>query len=256
MSGAEASGAAREVVVAATADLAALEVARRFTALCRGELAERAEWHVAVSGGSMATSVVPAMVEAGEAAGLDWTRLHVWFADERFLDRGDAERNATPVAIALRGATGFVPEHLHAPLARDEADDLDAAASAYARELETAIPRPSDGLPSLDLVLLGAGPDGHTASLFPGRCGHESERRLVVPIADSPKPPPERVTLSLSAIRASERVWAVITGAGKAEAVAAAVFGEADPARSPIGSATGRGQTLMILDEPAAAKLG
>lgn len=248
-------GAERRILMAATADLAALEAARAFVALCQGELAERAEWHVAVSGGSVATSVVPAMLEAGSAAGLDWSRLHVWFADERFLDRGDAERNATPIAAALRKAEGFVPEHLHPALARDEAESLEASAEAYAHELQTTVPAGPAGLPSLDLVLLGAGPDGHTASLFPGREGHEAEDRLVIPVDDSPKPPPERVTLSLAAIRAAARTWAVVTGSGKAEAVVRAVEAD-DAANSPLGAATGREETLLIVDEAAGAGLG
>lgn len=248
------AGAERELLVAATADLAALAVARRFAALCQGPLAERAEWHVAVSGGSVAASVVPAMIAAGDAARLDWSRLHVWFADERFLDRGDPERNATPIAHALRGAAGFVPEHLHAVLARDEGEPLEAAAEAYAHELATVVPAGADGRPSLDLVLLGSGPDGHTASLFPGRRGHEDDTRLAIAVDDSPKPPPERVTLTFAAIGAAERVWAVATGAGKAEAVALAVR-EPGAAESPLGAARGRCETVLILDERAAAQL-
>lgn len=247
--------AERDLVVALTADLAALEAARRFVSLAQGELEDRAEWHVAVSGGSVATAVVPAIVEAGNAAELDWSRLHVWFADERFLERGDPERNATPIAAALRSAHGFAPEHLHAALASDEGADLAGAADAYAHELATMLPAGDDGMPRLDLVLLGAGPDGHTASLFPGRAGHEEERAAVIAVDDSPKPPPERVSLSLAAIRAADRVWAVVTGSGKADAVALAVRSD-DAAESPLGAAAGRLETLLLLDEDAAAQLG
>lgn len=240
-----------EVATVPDAAAAADEVARRFTAA----LGEReGELHVAVSGGSVATAVVPALVAATNAARLDWSRVHVWFADERFVPRGHEDRNAVPIVEALREARGFDLANLHATLSSDlDGVDVDEAARAYEHELREAIP-------ALDLVLLGAGPDGHTASLFPGHplVTHPEPGRLVVAIADSPKPPPERVTLTLDAIRAARLVWAVVTGDGKADAAARALGESANATASPLGAslraadggaADGR---LLVLDEAAA----
>lgn len=241
-----------EVVTAPDAEAAAGEIARRFA---EALAARDAEWHLAVSGGSVATSVVPSMVEATNAAGLDWSRVHVWFADERFVPRGHDDRNAVPIVEALRDAAGFDHANLHAPLSSDLGVGCDEAALAYERELRGAVA-------SIDLVLLGAGPDGHTASLFPGHplVTDPEPGRLVAALDDSPKPPPARVTLTLEAIRSAARVWAVVTGASKAEAVARALDDGtgADASASPLGaslrSASGGASEgrLLVLDRDAA----
>lgn len=241
-----------EPSVAGVADYAA----RRFAGLVGSTTAEL---HIAVSGGSVATKVLPALVVAVEDAGLDWQRVHVWFADERFVPTGHDDRNVVAVAEAFKGAKGFEQARLHATLASDSGESLDDAAVAYEAELRALVP-PADGVPggvpSLDLVLLGAGGDGHTASLFPGRPGLETGSALVASIRDSPKPPPERVTLTLPAIRAAARVWAVVTGAEKADAVRLAATEGVTAEESPLGAATGRLETLLLLDAAAAEALG
>lgn len=241
-----------EPSVAAVADAAA----RRFAELVGSSTAEL---HIAVSGGSVATKVLPAFVAALDSAGLDWSRVHVWFADERFVPTGHDDRNVVAVAEALKGATGFEQARLHATLASDSGESLDDAAAAYEAELRALVP-PVDGvpggIPSLDLVLLGAGGDGHTASLFPGTKGLDTASALVESIRDSPKPPPERVTLTLPAIREAARVWAVVTGAEKADAVRLAATEGVSAEESPLGAATGRLETLLLLDAAAAEALG
>ncbi|PPF47406.1 6-phosphogluconolactonase [Pseudoclavibacter sp. AY1F1] len=232
------------------------DAARRFAGLLASTTAEL---HIAVSGGSVATKVLPAFVAAVDSAGLDWTRVHVWFADERFVPTGHDDRNVVAVAEALKGAKGFEQSRLHATLASDSGESLDDAAVAYEAELRALVP-PADGVlggvPSLDLVLLGAGGDGHTASLFPGRPGLETAPALVESVRDSPKPPPERLTLTLPAIRGAARVWAVVTGAEKADAVRLAATEGVTAEESPLGAATGRVETLLLLDAAAAEALG
>lgn len=234
---------------------AARDAADRFAReASTGTLASAPEWHVAVSGGSVAETVVPEIVRAGQSARIDWSRLHVWFADERYANRGSVDRNATPIIAALRDASGFDPQHLHVPLARDESDSLEAAVGAYAEEIRRMV-RPRNERPSLDLVLLGMGPDGHTASLFPGRVGHENESRDVIAVDDSPKPPSERVTLTLPVLCAAERVWTFAFGESKSEAVATALERPTPTAeRSPIGAVRGRSETVFFLDRDAAGE--
>lgn len=246
-----------ETIVAPDAAGAATAVATRFVELARsrgligaGADTSSGEMHIAVSGGSVATAVVPSLVDAGNDAGLDWSRLHVWFADERFVPRGDRERNAVPVVEALRRASGFDRANLHVTLTSDVVVDAAEAARAYEAELRETVA-------ALDVVLLGAGPDGHTASLFPGRGETETAQgALVVDVHDSPKPPPVRITLTLSAIAAAGHVWAVVTGESKAEAVVTALRDDVTPEVSPLGAALrgGDGGRLLVLDAAAASQ--
>ncbi|WP_424463773.1 6-phosphogluconolactonase [Pseudoclavibacter helvolus] len=234
----------------------AAEAGRRFATLVGSTTAEL---HVAVSGGSVATRVLPALVTAVADAGLDWSRVHVWFADERFVPTGHDDRNVVAVAAALKGAAGFEQTRLHPTLASDSGETLEDAAAAYEAELRALVP-PADGapggVPSLDLVLLGAGGDGHTASLFPGTDGLEQTSALVDTVRTSPKPPPERLTLTLPCIQQAARVWAVVTGAEKADAVRLASTEGVTAIESPLGAADGRLETLLLLDAGAAEALG
>ena len=134
-----------------------------------------------------------------------------------------------------------------------------AAADEYEERLKAvgALPRDSAGLPVFDLLLLGFGPDGHICSLFPGHplLGDQSGR-WILPIGDSPKPPPERITLSLGAVNAARAVVLVGAGASKAEPVAH-VFGPAPEAPLPCALGIGAGPTppLWLIDTPAASGL-
>lgn len=246
-----------ELRVVSDAGRVADAVATEFLGLLPG-LAGRRSVHLAVSGGSVATAVLPAILRGASEAGLDWSRWHWWFADERFVAADDADRNARDVLAAL-AAAGVPLTGVHeAPSSGGgEAPSSDAAAAArqYETELLAALPRDARGLPVFDLVLLGAGPDGHTASLFPGdaRVGAD-EGRAVIEVLDSPKPPPQRVTLTLPVLRAADRVWAIVTGAGKADAVATALTEPNEPLRSPLGAALRGEERLLFLDRAAAGR--
>ena len=117
----------------------------------------------------------------------------------------------------------------------------------YSRVVETLLEERDD--PALDLVMLGIGPDGHVASLFPG---HDHVDALVVAEADSPKPPPQRLSLSMGLIRRASRVWFVAAGEEKAEAVRGSVGADAS---LPAGVARGVDETRWYLDEAAASRL-
>jgi len=107
-------------------------------------------------------------------------------------------------------------------------------------------------VPRFDVLLLGMGPDGHVASLFPGHAALDIADRTVVGVLDSPKPPPERVSLTLPAIRAAREVWIVAAGAEKSTAVHAALAG-LSVSSAPAGHATGTEATLWLIDAAAAA---
>jgi 6-phosphogluconolactonase len=129
-------------------------------------------------------------------------------------------------------------------------DDVDAAAAGYAAELAAAT---DDGsaVPVFDVLLLGVGPDGHVASLFPGHPGFAVREGSTIAVRESPKPPPTRISLTLPALRTARQTWLLAAGDGKADAVARAIGGEALPA----GSVHGTNRTLWLLDRAAAGKL-
>ena len=113
---------------------------------------------------------------------------------------------------------------------------------------------PGEPVPNFDVHLLGMGPEGHINSLFPDTPAVLDTTRMVVAVEDSPKPPPQRITLTLPAIQRSREVWLLVAGAGKADAAAAAIGG-APPVSVPAAGAIGLEATLWLLDEEAAAKL-
>ncbi len=138
--------------------------------------------------------------------------------------------------------------------ASDEADDAESAAERYAAWLRQAT-RPEDhaDVPAFDVLLLGIGPDGHTASLFPGQPAVYDER-TVVAVHGSPKPPPTRLTLTFDAINAAQEVWMVAAGEEKAAPVAMALGG-AGRVQVPAAGVQGRRRTLWLLDAAAAARI-
>lgn len=186
---------------------------------------------------------------------IDWDRVEVFFGDERFVPAGDPDRNAKQASDALLSQLDIPPGNVHAMPASDGefGDDLDAAALAYERVLAAAA-APGQPTPDFDVHLLGMGPEGHVNSLFPDTPAVRETARLVLPIYDSPKPPPRRLSLTLPAIRRSREVWLVVSGSAKAEAVAAAVGG-ADPVSVPAAGAHGREKTVWWLDVEAAADI-
>jgi len=216
-------------------------------------LAARGRALVVLTGGGNGIALLKRL---GEHAGrIDWTKVHLFFGDDRFVAADDDERNDKQARDALLGRIDIPAANVHSMPASDAdcGDDLDAAAQAY-QEVLAANAEPGQPAPDFDVHLLGMGPEGHVNSLFPDTPAVREETRLVVGVPDSPKPPPRRITLTLPAIRRSRQVWLVVSGAAKAEAVAAAIGG-ADPVSVPAAGAVGREETLWLLDAAAAAQL-
>jgi len=211
--------------------------------------AEPGARHVSLTGGSMGIGTLAAVAAHPSRDAVDWSRVHLWWSDERFVPRADPERNAGQARAALIDALDIPAENVHEPWATEDGS-LDDAARAYADELARFAPEGAVA-PSFDVTLLGAGPDAHIASLFPGREEIHAAEGAVLPIRNSPKPPPERVTFTLPVINASRRVWLVIAGADKAEAVAKIRRGP-DPDAAPASTARGTEETIVFADEAAA----
>src|SRR3954451_16062059 len=168
---------------------------------------------------------------------VDWEHVHVLWGDERFVPGNDEERNEKQAREALLSRVGVPEHHIHAmPPSDGEFAGPEEAAAWYARELAAAAPEGA-AVPRLDLLLLGMGPEGHVASIFPHSPAVE-DAATVVADCGCPKPPPTRVSLGFAAINAAEEVWLLVSGAGKAAAVARALSG-ADAAELPAAGVHG-----------------
>ena len=187
--------------------------------------------HVALSGGT-----TPREAYALLGPRLDgWDDVHVWFADERCVDPDDPEANCRLVRETL-ASPGATIHRMRGELGPD------AAAAAYALELGDTL---------LDVVLLGMGPDGHTASLFPGSPGLDAGG-AVVGVSDAPKPPPERVSLTFPTLNEARRLVLLVTGEGKADALARVVAG---PDRAIPASLLARDNLEIVADEAALSRV-
>lgn len=243
------------MIVATYSDTDALVAAAgdRLADAVEAAIAARGRAQIVLTGGGTGIGLLRRLGE--HAARIDWECVHVYFGDDRFVPGDDDERNEKQAREALLDRVGIPADNIHAMAASDGAfgDDLDVAALAYEQVLADHA-EPGERTPDFDVHLLGMGGEGHINSLFPDTPAVIESARLVLPVYDSPKPPPRRITLTLPAIQRSRQVWLVVAGAAKAEAVAAAVGG-ADPVSVPAAGAIGREETVWLLDQEAASQL-
>lgn len=168
-------------------------------------LAARNAFHLVLAGGSTPEKLYRALAEQQQ----DWSRWHIWFGDERCLAEHDPQRNSRMAALAWLDRIAIPRDNIHAIPAQLGATQ---AAKAYADSLRE--------VGTFDLVLLGLGQDGHTASLFPShQWGVESEAPDALAVFDAPKPPPQRVTLSARRLSDARCVLFLVTGADKRAAL-------------------------------------
>ncbi len=236
--------------------LAAAVAARLVTRLVDAQAA-RGTASVVLTGGSLGSAVLAAIAGGPMRAAVDWGRLDVWWGDERFLPSGSPDRNETQAREALLDAVRVDPARVHPMPASGGAfgADVDAAARSYAEELAAAT-RPEDhsDVPAFDVLMLGVGPDGHVASLFPEHPALHEADRAVIGVRGSPKPPPVRISLTLPAIRRARDVWLLAAGQEKAAAVSLALSGAGEVA-VPAAGARGERATLWLLDRPSASQV-
>jgi 6-phosphogluconolactonase len=256
---------APEILVHRDASLLAEAVAARLVTRLVDAVAAAGHADLVLTGGGIGTAVLAALAAAPARDAVDWRQVDFWWGDERFAPTGHPDRNETGARSALLDRIDVDPARVHPMPGPDgpDGDDPEAAAARYADWLaaDSAPPggRPpqtpplNSTVPSFDVLMLGIGPEGHVASLFPGMPA-VYDSRPVVAVRDSPKPPPVRISLTFPSIQAAREVWILASGEEKADAVALALSG-ADPARLPAAGARGRQRTLFLIDEAAAAKL-
>ena len=192
-------------------------------------IAAHGRFHLVLAGGTTPRALYETLAQRGAGD----RRWHVWYGDERCLPVDDPERNSVMAETAWLAESAIPPAQRRSIPAESGAE---AAAAEYAARLAE--------VPTFDLVLLGMGEDGHTASLFPGRVWTGAG---ALAVHDAPKPPPDRVSLSAGRLSDSQAVWFVVTGAGKREALRRWEDGEALPA----AAVRGRLATLLWRDRMA-----
>ena len=236
-----------EVSVVADAETLAHTVAERLRDLLGTIQASGRVPSIALTGGTIAAEIYRALAQLDSDA-VDWTQVDFWWGDERYVPADSSDRNDRGVELDLLDVVGADPARVHAMPAADESHpDVASAAAAYEQEVR------AHGGSQFDLVLLGVGPDGHVASLFPGFPQLDAED-LAVPVTGSPKPPPERITLTFGALNRTREVWFLVSGGGKAEAVARALADDGSVQETPARGITCEQRTWW-LDQPAAGSL-
>lgn len=229
----------RELLVVADAQALAREAERRVLAVAEAARSARGVFHLALSGGSTPRALYRRLAALPRERFDAW---HVWWGDERFVPHEHPDSNYRMAREELLDALELPPERVH-PVPT-QLSDPQAAARAYAQALADALGDP----PALDLVLLGMGDDGHTASLFPGDAALE-ERTAPVAAAFPEHAPYARVTLTLPALAAARAVLFLVTGADKRPALARVLAGDAEPPAARVRPASG--ELVWLLDRAA-----
>jgi 6-phosphogluconolactonase len=214
-------------------------------------LDQKAEAHVVLTGGTVGIKTLDELASSHRIGEVDFSRVHFWWGDERYVASDSADRNELQARNALLNKIPVDVAKVHAFPSSDSGLELDSAALSFAEQVAefAAI---DEIAPDFDLVFLGVGPDGHVASLFPGKPKPPAGASVIAE-HNSPKPPSARLSFSYEALLGAHQVWFVVAGADKANAVAVA-FGDA-PESLPVGCIQGRDATLWFIDEAAGASL-
>jgi 6-phosphogluconolactonase len=205
---------------------------------------------VGLTGGTIAEKIHREIARIGAQSSVDWSRVSFFWGDERFVAPDSDERNAKQAREAFLDVVGADPARVHEIPSTADASSVDEAAAAYADTVR------SEGGGAFDVLMLGVGPDGHIASLFPGFPQLDADDEIAVGVTGSPKPPPERVSLTFPALNRSVEVWFVVSGSGKAEAVGRALAAQPPDVHDlPAAGVRGRSSTIWFLDREAASQV-
>jgi 6-phosphogluconolactonase len=238
-------------VVASKAALAE-EAAQAVAAAAEEAVGRTGRFMLALSGGSTPHRLYARLASPPFRSRIEWARVHVFWGDERCVPPDHPDSNYRLTSESLLSKVPIPPQQIHRM--RGEDPDLDRAAEAYTRQLTRAFTLAPGESPRFDLILLGLGADGHTASLFPGSPALDETTRPVVAVHAGPAPAP-RLTLTLPVLNAAARVIFLVSGEEKAEVLRMVLQGGASPDRpaSLIRPADG---PLWLVDRAAAASLG
>ncbi|MCL4808226.1 MAG: 6-phosphogluconolactonase [Thermoanaerobaculia bacterium] len=222
-------------------------VADLFAARAAEAVEERGRFRVALAGGTTPLAAYRRLAASPWADVVPWGSVEVFFGDERCVGECDGDRNDAAAREALLLHVPVPPENVH-PVPSLAPD----AAERYEALLRERLGAPAPAVPVLDLVLLGLGEDGHTASLFPGHPAAAETRRLVVRVDGAPKPPPSRVSFTLPLLNAARTVVFVVSGDGKRGALARVLSGDRGLPAACVDPPLG--ERLFYLDRAAAGE--
>jgi len=238
------------VEVHESADELATTVAGAFLRLVSVRQAAGEVPQVALTGGTIADKIHREIARLGIDSGVDWSRIDFFWGDERYVAPDSDDRNAKLARAEMLDVLPVDPARVHEIPSTADAEDVDAAATAYAETVR------SFGGGRFDLLMLGVGPDGHIASLFPNFPQLTIDDAIAAGVTGSPKPPPERVTLTYPALGRSEEVWFVVSGSEKAEAVGRALSPQPPEVHDlPAVGVRGQVATIWFLDRESASQV-
>lgn len=243
-----------EIVVLPDPHSLAEEAARRFVALAAAAIAARGRFTVALAGGSTPAELYRLLAQAPAREQVDWGRTLVFFGDERCVPPDHPWSNYRMAREALLDRVPLPPGNVYRMAGEQPPED---AATVYAAGLRSAFDLAGSTRPRFDLILLGMGDDGHTASLFPDTPALAERRRLVVPNQPPSyvQPAVTRITLTFPTLNAARAVLFLVAGVGKAEKVGA-ILGRGQPEVLPAGQVQPRqGQLVWLLDQAATSGL-
>lgn len=240
----------RVVIAPSRGELAGL-VADKFVVRARKTLRRTGGFRVVLTGGGLGIEVLEAIAQHPGTAELDWSGVTVFWGDERFVPTADGERNDRQAQEALLNGLKLREDQL----IRFPASD-DVATLAEAEELARETIRATAGgdWPRFDLAFAGMGPDGHVLSVFPGFDQARLDHADVAAVDNAPKPPPQRLTMTIPLLNRSQRVWMVVSGADKAAALGLALAG-ASIAEVPAAGLRGEHSTKIFTDAELAGLL-
>jgi 6-phosphogluconolactonase len=222
------------------ADALAQAIADRLTTHVAKLQAQGRTPRIVLTGGTIAASAYQ-RIDEGAA---DWANVEFWFGDERFMPEGHADRNDQQARDAFLDRVGATRVHSVA------GNDCSLSAAEAADEYAATLPAEP-----FDVVLLGMGPDGHVASLFPQHSQLHETGRACVELFDSPKPPPVRITMTFPTLNRADAVWFLVSGEEKSGAVDRALADDGTIDETPARGVHGRQETLWLLDEAAATEV-
>ncbi|PWA97139.1 nagB/RpiA/CoA transferase-like superfamily protein [Artemisia annua] len=218
---------------------------------------EKGSFTVVVSGGSLIKSLRK-LVEAPYIDSIDWSKWHMFWVDERVVPKDHPDSNYLLAYDGFLSKVSIPPGNIHAI---NDTLSAEGAAEEYETNIKNLVQKgiistsEASGIPKFDVMLLGMGPDGHVASLFPGHPLLQEKNKWVTFIKESPKPPPERITYTFPVINSSANIALVVAGAGKAHPVHVALGNGQDSDVLPVQLVSPEGELTWFLDKDAASKL-
>ncbi len=234
-----------EVRKAVNAADVAKQAAEEIVETLKSVLRSKEEAHVALTGGTVGILTLEVLSKSLDINQIDFSKVHFWWGDERYISSDSMDRNSKQAREAFLSSIAVPESNIHEFPSSDSGLDLEEAKSRFEESLLVAF---AGEKPGMDLTILGMGPDGHVASLFPGVTHPAS---LVVAVHDSPKPPAQRLSLNMDVINNSAKVLFVVSGIDKAEAVEA--VHKNPECELPAAQVEANGLTLWIIDEAAGA---